>query len=129
VIASLSGEDDFMHDVRAFVLDCIILIAAFAVPGWPFFALLNFKRNMRDQPAARRAFVGGGAWVGFSKRFGAPYVIGFIVLAAVWMVIFANLIPHTELGALILFGPSTIFIVLGCALGALRAARWMVEDS
>jgi hypothetical protein len=85
------------------------------------------REFMRSRPDARQAFIAGGGWARFSRRFGLPYAIALIVGGLAWIVVFANLVPDTDIGTLILFGPSIVMTILGVVLGALWAARLVVD--
>jgi len=84
---------------------------------------------LRNDPAAKEAFVGNGNWIAFSRRFGAPYVAGAFAISLVWVLLGAGLVPDTDFGAGLLFVPSFAFIMVGACLGAFRLARWMVDEN
>ena len=104
----------------------VAAIAAWAL--WPALFSFNFRKLLRNWPEGRSVFTAGGAWIGFSKRFGLGYVAALLVFPFVWMAIFIKLTPDTTAGVYFLFGPGIVSIGLGCVLGALRVARWMVDD-
>jgi hypothetical protein len=88
---------------------------------------LKGRKLLRPWPDARDAFIVSGSWVAFSKRFGLPYIVALLAFPFVWMAIFIKTAPDTIAGAWFLFGPGIVTMVLGCTLGALRVARWMID--
>lgn len=106
------------------------LAAALVVLRWKVLlpAILILRDVLRNDPSARKAFVGQGSWVDFSRRFGARYVFAAFAAAFVWILVAANVIPDTEIGAWLVFGPALACIALGGALGALCAVRWLAGD-
>ena len=82
----------------------------------------------RAWPDARDAFVGGGSWISFSRRFGRAYAIGAMVLAFAWIFVGGAILPNTENGAWLLFGPAILLTGIGVGLGALVVCRWVVDE-
>jgi hypothetical protein len=89
------------------------------------------REFMRSQPDARQAFIAGGGWARFSRRFGLPYAIALIVGGLAWIAVGAELVPDvvpdSDVGVWILFGPSLAMMFLGVVLGVLWAARLVVD--
>jgi len=97
------------------------LIGAMLVPGA---SALAMRAAFRRLPEARQAFVGGGRWIAFSRRFGAPYAVGAIAAGFIWIWLANGFVPNTSLGAWLLFGPAMLSLFVGVGLGGLAVARW-----
>jgi hypothetical protein len=80
----------------------------------------------RRWPEARAAFVGRGSWI--TKRFGLPWIVGFLIAPFAWLFGGTKLVPNTEIGAWLLFGPALISLVVGVGLGALRIMRAIADE-
>ena len=95
--------------------------------------LLSAMREvMRRRPDARQAFIAGGGWARFSRRFGLPYAIALVVGGFGWVMVSTELflktdLLNTDLGIWIIFGPSLAMMFLGIVLGVLWAARRVVD--
>jgi hypothetical protein len=107
------------------------LVVTIAIFRWKVLppTLFVVRDVLRNDPAAREAFVGKGNWIAISRRFGVPYVASAFVASLGWLLLVAQLVPDTALGAWLLFAPAIAFIILGVLLGALRVARWMADES
>jgi hypothetical protein len=108
-----------------------LLLAVGAIASallWPALFATAFRQLLRAWPDARNAFVGRGSWISFSRRFGIGYAIVALVLAFGWVVIGAHLVPNSPIGALLLFGPSFLLLIVGVCLGALVVSRWVVDN-
>lgn len=81
---------------------------------------------VKSWPELRKALL-DGSWVAFSRRFGLPYAIACIAGAFIWMLAANHFIPDTEMGALLLFGPSLTLAVVGVVLGVLYVARRIAD--
>jgi hypothetical protein len=108
-----------------FVFVVVVGIAGRIVIGDMF--LSATREIMRSSPEARQAFIAAGGWACFSRKFGLPYAIALIVGGFVWLVVCGKLVPDTNLGAWIIFGPSFTMLILGALLGTLWAARRVVD--
>jgi hypothetical protein len=96
---------------------------------WPAVFATSFRRMLQAWPGLRQAFVGNGAWIAFSRKFGRIYAIGAVVLAFAWMFLGRSIVPNTNVGAWLLFGPAMLLLVIGVSLGALVVCRWIVDES
>jgi hypothetical protein len=94
----------------------------------PSVSAFTMRALFRQSPEAKRAFVGRGRWIAFSKRFGLPCVVGAVAAAFIWIWLAPRFLPDTEVGAWLLFGPAIFSMMLGVCLGALVIARWTVGD-
>ncbi len=74
-------------------------------------------------PELRTAWVGKGSWVAFSRRFGLPYAVALAAGSFIWVLVSARIAPNTNVGVLLVFGPSMTMLVIGVALGILTVAR------
>jgi len=98
------------------------------VVRWLFFSASagTIRDLFRQWPEARASFVGSGRWIGFSRRFGLRYAIPMLIAPFVWVVIAAKLVPDTDVGAWLIFGPAIAALAGGVILGGLVVMRWMV---
>ena len=108
----------------------LVLIGA-ALVGAAFVPTLiavALRRIFRVWPDAREAFIGRGAWIALSRRFGPGYAVGASGLALAWFCLGISILPDTQLGAWLLFGPTVLLAGASLALGALAACRWIVDE-
>ncbi len=111
--------------------DALVLLLVFAAIAsaalWPALYASGLRELFKAWPEARDAFVGGGAWISFSRRFGKAYALGALALAFGWILVGARLVPDTTVGAWLLFGPAILLMVVSVALATLVVCRWIVE--
>ena len=106
------------------IVAVIVVLRWKAVPP-PIFVVRDV---LRSDPAAKEAFVGQGAWIDFSRRFGPPYAAGAFASSLGWIAVGPYLIPDTKLGAWLLFIPAIVLMIVGVCLGAHCVARWVADD-
>ena len=109
----------------------MLLLMAAAFVGalfWPAIYATALRQMFRAWPDARESFVGRGSWIAFSRKFGRTYAIGAIALAFAWIFLGGSIVPDTEVGAWLLFGPAIFLMVIGVSLGALVVCRWIVDE-
>jgi hypothetical protein len=111
------------------VLVILIVLAVWAFGlYWPGPYGASIRVMLQSQPEAVAKFVGNGARVRLSRRFGRPHALGALALGMVWLFVTASVLPDSVLGFWISFGPAS-FLGLVCAvLSALVVCRWMVGD-
>jgi len=85
--------------------------------------VLVARDYVTNWPELRSAWLGKGSWVAFSRRFGLPYAVALVTGSFVWVLATAKLAPNTNVGVLLVFGPSMTMLVFGVALGMLIVAR------
>lgn len=106
----------------------LLLVAIASAALWPALYATAVREIFRAWPEARDAFVSGGAWVPFSRRFGKAYALGALLLAFTWVVAGAGLVPNTTAGAWLLFGPAILLMAIGIILAMLVVVRWVVDE-
>jgi hypothetical protein len=107
----------------------LLMAAAFAgAMFWPAIYATAFRQMFRAWPDARESFIGRGSWIAFSRKFGRAYAIGSIVLAFAWIFLGRSIVPNTQVGAWLLFGPALLLIAIGVSLGVLVVCRWIVDE-
>lgn len=85
--------------------------------------VLAARDYVTNWPELRKAWLGKGSWVAFSRRYGLPYALALVAAAFVWVLATAKIAPNTNVGVLLVFGPSITMLVVGVALGMLTVAR------
>ena len=95
---------------------------------WPAFGATALRQIFRNWPDARDTFVGRRGWISFSRRFGRIYALGAFALAFAWILVGGRLVPHTTVGAWLLFAPAFLLLVVSVTLAALVVLRWVVDD-
>jgi len=88
---------------------------------------LILRNIFRNQSAVRTAWIGDGGWVALSRRLGLRYAIALVIASFAWIFVGGTILPDTEIGAWLLFGPSLLLLAAGVALGVLRGARWIAD--
>lgn len=58
------------------------------------------------------------------RKWSLPLGVVAIIFAITWVVIFSNSVPDSNIGIIILFGPSISLIVFGVSLIAVRFYLW-----
>jgi hypothetical protein len=106
----------------------LLLMAIASAALWPALYATAARELFRAWPEARDAFVGGGAWIALSRRFGKAYALGALLLAFTWVVASAGLVPNTTAGAWLLFGPAILLMAIGIILAMLVVVRWVVDE-
>jgi hypothetical protein len=106
----------------------LLLLAIASAALWPALYATAAREVFRAWPEARDAFVGGGAWIPFSRKFGKAYALGALLLAFTWVVAGAGLVPNTTAGAWLLFGPAILLMAVGVILAMLVVVRWVVDE-
>ncbi len=118
-----------MQSIAALGILIVLIIGALvSFAFWPSLFAFAFRNILRDMPEAKTLFMGSGSWIAFSRRFGLPYVLALLVISFIWLPVGMRLLPDTDVGGWLLFGPMLVSMSLGVALGALRIMRWMVDE-
>jgi hypothetical protein len=110
------------------VLLFLLLVAVASAVLWPALYATAVRKLFRAWPEARDAFVGGGALLTFSRRFGKAYAFGALLPAFTWVVAGAGLVPNTTAGAWLLFGPEILLMAIGIVLAILVVVRQVVDE-
>lgn len=110
------------------VIFLLVLVAFASAIFWPAAYGTALRDFFRTWPDARAAFIGGGAWISFSRKFGKAYALAALALAFAWILAGAGLAPDTTAGAWLLFGPAILLILVAIGLAGLVVCRWIVDE-